>query len=55
MPVLAPGTQWSGEITLTVPVEDDVLMVSIVRPTGFSVTEHSYDAQGELVDLCTDS
>jgi hypothetical protein len=49
LPVLAPGTQWSGEIALTVPTENYILTLSIIRPTGFSVTEHSYDAQGELV------
>jgi hypothetical protein len=49
LPILAPGTQWSGEIALTVPSEDYILTLSVVRPTGFSVTDHSYDAQGELV------
>jgi hypothetical protein len=46
-PVLAPGTRWSGEIALTVLAEEYILAVSIVRLTGFSVTEHSYNAQGE--------
>jgi beta-glucuronidase len=49
MPVLAPGSQWSGEIVMTVPSEQYILTVSIVRPTGFSVTERSYDALGQLI------
>ncbi len=49
LPVLAPGTQWSGEIVLKVPVEDYDLTLSLIRPTGFSVTEHSYDALGKLI------
>jgi beta-glucuronidase len=49
LPVLAPGTQWSGDITLPVPDEDYILTLSIVRPTGFSVTEHSFDAHGQLM------
>lgn len=49
MPVLAPGSQWSSQIVLTVPEEQYVLKISIVRPTGFSVTERSYDALGQLV------
>jgi beta-glucuronidase len=49
LPMLAPGTQWSGKIALTVPTVDYILTIKIVRPTGFSVTEHTYNAQGELV------
>jgi beta-galactosidase/beta-glucuronidase len=49
LPVLAPGTQWSGEITWTVPAEDYIFTASIVRPTGFSVTEQSFDALGQLI------
>lgn len=49
MPILAPGTPWPGEIALTVPSEDYILRLSVIRSTGFTITEHSYDAQGELV------
>jgi hypothetical protein len=49
LPVLAPGTHWSGGVALTLPDRDYVLKVRIVRPTGFSVTERTYDAQGKLV------
>jgi hypothetical protein len=46
LPTLAPASQWSGEIPLTEPAADYIVTVSIIRPTGFSVTESSYDAQG---------
>jgi len=49
LPVLAPGTSWSGKIALTIPTADYILTVSIVRPTGFSVTEHSFDALGQPI------
>lgn len=49
MPVLTPGSKWSGKITLTVPIDDYILAVSVVRPTGFSITEHSYDSHGALI------
>jgi beta-glucuronidase len=49
LPVLAPGSKWSGEITWTVPAEDYVITISIVRPTGFSVTEQTHDATGASV------
>jgi beta-glucuronidase len=49
LPTLAPASQWSGEISFTVPAADYILTVSIIRPTGFSVTEVSYDAQGEQI------
>ncbi len=49
LPTLAPASQWSGEILLTVPGADYIVTVSIIRPTGFSVTERSYDAQGEQI------
>jgi len=49
LPVLAPGAKWSGEIAWPVPAQDYILTISIVRPTGFSVTIRSYDANGALV------
>jgi beta-glucuronidase len=49
IPVLAPGSQWSSQIAWTVPGAQYILTVSIVRPTGFSVTERSYDALGQLI------
>jgi len=45
LPTLAPASQWSGDILLTEPAQDDIVTLSIIRPAGFSVTEHSYDAQ----------
>lgn len=49
LPTLSPGTQWSGDMTVTVPAEDYIVTVSIIRPTDFSVIERSYDAQGNQI------
>ena len=49
LPTLAPGTKWSGQVTWTIPAQDYVLTIRIVRPTGFSVTAKSYNANGELL------
>jgi beta-glucuronidase len=49
LPTLTPGSQWSGEILVTVPATEYILTVSIVRPIGFSVTDCSYNAQGEQI------
>ncbi len=49
LPTLAPAATWSGEVEWDVPDADYVLTVSIVRPTGFSVIERSYNSQGELL------
>ncbi|HTP07538.1 MAG TPA: glycosyl hydrolase 53 family protein, partial [Anaerolineae bacterium] len=38
LPTLTPGTQWSGEIDLTIPKENYILTIDLMRPTGFSVT-----------------
>jgi hypothetical protein len=47
LPVLAPGEAWSGEVEWTAPTVEVVLVLSIVRPTGFPVLEHAYDGQGQ--------
>jgi beta-glucuronidase len=49
MPVLTPGSQWSSQIALMIPDGQYILTISIVRPTGFSVIERSYDALGQLI------
>jgi hypothetical protein len=49
MPVMNPGTQWSGDITVGVPVDKYIISVSIVRPTGYTVTNRSYDPEGNLI------
>ncbi len=49
LPVLAPGAKWSGQVTWTLPAQDYILTISIVRPTGFSVTAKAYNAMGELL------
>jgi len=49
LPTLEPGSQWSGQVEWTVPGAQYALTVSVVRPTGFTVTERTYDAQGKLL------
>jgi beta-glucuronidase len=49
LPTLEPAATWSGEILWTVPTQDYVLTVSIVRPTGFTVIERTYDAKGKRI------
>jgi beta-glucuronidase len=46
LPTLPPGTPWSGEVAWETGEADHLLALSIVRPTGFSVLECSYNAQG---------
>lgn len=49
LPTLVPASRWSGEILLTIPASDSILTVSIVRPTGFPVTDWSVNAQGKRI------
>ncbi|HEX7394428.1 MAG TPA: glycoside hydrolase family 2 TIM barrel-domain containing protein [Anaerolineaceae bacterium] len=49
LPTLAPAAKWSGDMPLTIPAADYIVTVSIIRPTGFPVTERSFDAQGEPI------
>jgi beta-glucuronidase len=46
LPTLAPGTTWSAPVEWPAPVEDYVLTVRLVRPTGFVVLERAYDSRG---------
>ncbi|MFQ5811948.1 MAG: glycoside hydrolase family 2 TIM barrel-domain containing protein [Anaerolineae bacterium] len=49
LPTLPPGTAWSGEVEWAEPGAEYVLTLSVVRPTGFTVSERSYDLQGKLL------
>jgi hypothetical protein len=49
LPTLVPASRWSDEVELTVPTEEYIITVNIIRPTGFSVIERSYSAEGELI------
>jgi hypothetical protein len=49
MPTLEPAATWSAEIQWAVPTQNYVLMVSIIRPTGFTVIERTYDAKGKRI------
>jgi hypothetical protein len=46
LPMLAPGTTWSTQLKWPMPVEDYLLTLSIIRPTGFPILERTYDAHG---------
>ena len=47
LPVLAPASQWSGDIPFDFPGEDYIVTLKIMRPTGYSVIERSYDAESK--------
>ena len=49
LPLLIPGSEWSGEFEITIPTEEYNILLSIIRPTGYSVIERSYSAKGELI------
>jgi beta-glucuronidase len=46
LPTLAPDTTWSGAIEWTAPRADSQLILRLLRPTGFAVLEHTYEALG---------
>ena len=46
VPTLAPGKTWSGAIEWTAPPADSQLTLRLLRPTGFAVLEHTYEALG---------
>jgi transcriptional regulator with XRE-family HTH domain len=47
LPNLAPTTQWTGEIKFPIPSQEYIVELSIIRSTGSSVIERSFDALGE--------
>jgi beta-galactosidase/beta-glucuronidase len=49
LPTLVPASQWSGEIPFSQPSEEYRITLSIIRPTGYSVTERSYNRKGEVI------
>lgn len=49
LPLLIPGSEWSGEFEITIPTKEYNILLSIIRPTGYSVIERSYSAKGELI------
>ncbi len=46
LPTLPPAGAWSGEISWPAHQGEAIVSVSVVRPTGFAVLEHSFDFQG---------
>jgi hypothetical protein len=53
LPALAPGPAWAGELAWPRSAGEYRLTVSIVRPTGFTVLERSYDSQDGLLQGTT--
>jgi hypothetical protein len=49
LPTLVPASEWSGDILFNIPAEKYILTLRVMRPTGYSVIEHSYDAEGKLI------
>ena len=49
LPDLAPGTHGSSEFEFMEPSDDYIVTVSLMRPTGFSITERSFDRDGTLI------
>jgi hypothetical protein len=49
LPTLSPDSEWSGEIEFAAPAEEYIIMVSIIRPTGYIVIERSYSSDGEPI------
>jgi hypothetical protein len=49
LPILEPGSEWTGTVGWTEPRAEYVLSVGVIRPTGFPVIERTYDAQGVLL------
>jgi beta-glucuronidase len=49
LPSLVPASEWSGDILFNIPAEKYILTLRVMRPTGYSVIEHSYDAEGKLI------
>jgi beta-glucuronidase len=49
LPILAPASQWSGEFEFTVPTQEYIIKVSIIRPTGYNVIERSYNKNGDVI------
>jgi hypothetical protein len=47
LPTLPPGTTWSATLAWAAPEADSRLTAQLLRRTGFTVLEHTYDAHGE--------
>ena len=49
MTTLTPASKWEGEIELSVSIKEYLITMSIMRPTGFSVMDYSYNAKGAFI------
>jgi beta-glucuronidase len=50
LPVLAPASEWSGDIVFDLPGEEYIVTLKIMRPTGYAVIERSYDSDSKLLE-----
>jgi hypothetical protein len=46
LPLLPPGTTWSGILEWAVPRANYRLTLRLLRPTGFAILEHTYNVHG---------
>jgi beta-galactosidase/beta-glucuronidase len=49
LPLLAPASEWSGDIVFDLPGEEYIVTLKIMRPTGYAVIERSYDSDSRLL------
>lgn len=49
LPLLAPASEWSGDIVFDLPGEEYIVTLKIMRPTGYAVIERSYDSDSKLL------
>ena len=49
LPAIVPASQWTGAMEFPAPADEYIVMVSIMRPTGFSVMDRSYNSESELI------
>jgi hypothetical protein len=51
LPVLLPGATWEGELVWEVPEREHMFRLSILRPTGFSLLERTYNEEGVELEI----
>ncbi|NIM93404.1 MAG: hypothetical protein GTO18_06800 [Anaerolineales bacterium] len=49
LPALAPAETWTGALDTGILESDTRILLQIIRPTGFSVFEQSYNTNGDLI------
>jgi beta-glucuronidase len=49
LPRLTPASQWSGNFVFNIPTEKYIVTLRVIRPTGYTVVEHSFDEEGNQI------